>query len=219
MPAILSHDAGWKGWGYCLATEKGPWHTGHVAIGSKAWRWSDMHAQLGELDKLVLEAGAHPQIGAPRIAVEIAPAVYKGRGRGSSGNQAATAQGMGQIQGAILSWGTRPGILPYPWEVAVADWRGCWGIRGWRSRALYKAAAIRLVFDLGWEKYVSPFKDTGPDDDHGPRADVAEAILIAVYCARNPHLAPVGPQRDPRWKIADPAITLEEAPKKRTKRA
>jgi len=211
MPAIFGHDAGWGGWGFCLATEKGPWHTGHVKLDGKAWRWSDMHAQLHEMDKTIAEAATHPEIGAPRIVVEIAPAVYSGRGRESKGNQAATAQGMGQIQGAILAWGTRPGVLPYPWEMEVATWRGWWGIRKWPSRTQYKAAAIRLVNSLGWGQYIEDFPDGGPEHDHAPRSDVAEAILMSVYGARNPLCAPTGPQRDPRWKIA---ITPDKAVKK-----
>lgn len=202
MPVILGHDAGWGGWGWCLATERGPWAVGHQAIGGRAWRWSDFRLALQELDQVLAEAQARPELGGPvRVAVEIAPAVYSGRGRGRRGNQAATGQGMGQIQGGILLWATRPGVMLYPWEIEVAEWRAWWGIRGWKDRAAYKSAAIKLVGQLGWGARLEPFADPGPEDDHGARGDVAEAILLTVGAARHPDGAPVGPVRDPAWRF------------------
>jgi hypothetical protein len=203
MPVILGHDAGWGGWGWCLGTERGPWAVGHQAIGGRAWRWSDFRQALGELDELLAAAPRErPELGGPvRVAVETAPAVYRGAGRGRGGNQAATGQGMGQIQGGILLWGTRPGSMLYPWEIEVAEWRAWWGIRGLKDRARYKLAAIKLVGQLGWGARLEDYPDPGPEDDHGPRGDVAEAILLTVGAARHPEAAPKGPQRDPAWRL------------------
>lgn len=198
MTLILGNDAGWAGWGWCLGNEIGPITVGHHALGGRAWRWSSILGALGELDQ-ALEAAAHrPDArGQVRVAVEVAPAVYRGRG-----NQASIGQGMGQIQGAILHWGTRPGVMLYPWEIGVAEWRAWWGIRACGGRSAYKLAAIRTVIQLGWRARLEPFADPGPDQDFGPRGDVAEAILMTVGAARHPNAAPVGPVRDPAWRVS-----------------
>lgn len=204
MSLILGNDAGWGGWGWCLATEEGPWAVGHQVLRGRSWRWSDFRQELAKLDDVIAQAKLDQpvQLGGPvRVVVEVAPVVYSGRGRASRGNQAATGQGMGQIQGGILLWGTRPGVMLYPWEVEVSDWRAFWQIKGWKDRAAYKAAAIWAVRSLGWGARLEPFADPGPKDDHGARGDVAEAILLSVYAARNPGAAPVGPSRDPAWRV------------------
>lgn len=198
MPVILGHDASWTGWGYCLANETKPIEVGHVAnLGNRSWRWSDLRRQLGELDALLTEAELLSGAELPRLAVEVIPPVYSGHG-----NQAATGQGLGQLTGPILLWGTRPGILAYPWELEPRDWRSWWKIAGRRNpkgRAGWKAWAVELVGILGWRHHLEPFPATG--DDLGPRGDVAEAILIAVGAARHVAEAPRGPVRDPAWRV------------------
>lgn len=198
---ILANDASWTGWGWALCSTSGPLAVGHVAgLGGADWRWDRLAAELGRLELELVEAAASsgPDEPPPRVVVERAPAVYAGRG-----NQAATGLGLGQISGAILLWGTRPGRLAYPWELTPDEWRSWWLARGARrpsGRAAWKAWAVRLVELMGWSDRLAPWAWTG--EDGGARADVAEAILMGVGAARHATLAPRGPdpRRNPAWR-------------------
>lgn len=197
----LAHDSSWSGWGWCLATDRGPVAAGHVPrLGDRAWRWAGLVDELERLDQELTEAQAllGPADPLPRVVVERAPPVYRGRG-----NQAATGQGIGQLGGAILLWGTRPGRLAYPWELEPGDWRPWWLDRRARrpkGREAWKRWACDTVKVLGWGHHLAPWPWSG--DDGGPRADVAEAILLGVGAARNHRQGPKGPdpRRSPAWR-------------------
>jgi len=198
---VLANDSSWTGWGWALCSNAGPIAVGHVqGLGGRAWRWAALRDELERLDLELTEAQAllGPGDPLPRVVVERAPKVYRGRG-----NQAATGQGIGQLGGAILLWGTRPGRLAYPWELEPGDWRPWWlEARGRRpkGREAWKAWAVRLVETLGWGDHLAPWPWTG--DDGGARADVAEAVLLGVGAAQHHRLGPVGPSpaRSPAWR-------------------
>lgn len=200
MAVVLANDAAWGGWGWALCRESGPVAVGHLRLEDAAWRWDRLAGELARLDLELGEAAAilAPGDPLPRVVVERPPAVYAGRG-----NQAAVGLGLGQLGGAILLWGTRPGRLGYPWELTPDEWRAWWLARGARrpsGRGAWKAWAVRLVEAMGWGGRLDPWPWTG--DDGGARADVAEAILLGVGAARRLHLAPVGPdpRRSPAWR-------------------
>ena len=181
---VLGNDAAWGGWGWCLARSVGPISVGHVALGSRRWRWDALGYQLDALEALVDKAAAPV-----RVVVEEAPAIYTSPagGRRLARGHALTPYKLGQLTGSILLWGCREG-WPYPWAVGVSEWRSWWNIRG-RGRAIKKRSAIRLVLSKGWGRFLQPF--SGEDQ----RGDVAEAILLAVGAAMRPELAPAGPAR------------------------
>lgn len=205
MPVVIAHDASWKSWGWALCDPDGPIRSGVIpGLASKAWRWDGLAARLQGLDAELaeLEATLPPDEPPIRVVVERAPPVYAGRG-----NQAATGLGMGQITGAILLWGTRPGRLAYPWEVTPGDWRAWWidpGERKPRGRNAWKAWAVAKVERHGWDGHLGPYPWEG--EDGGARGDLAEAILIGVGAARHHQDGPRGPdpRRSPEWRpIAD----------------
>lgn len=181
MPIVLANDASWEGWGIALCTENGPLVVRHAAhVGRTAWRYDTLRTTLEGLEGLV-------EGDRPRIVVETAQAVYR------RGNQAATAQGLGQLSGALLLWGTRPGVLPYPWGVTPETWRAWWTPTRAAKRARWKAWAVRTVQALGWGSHLDPYPWEG--EDGGACADVAEAILLGVGAARHDGDAPAGPRR------------------------
>lgn len=191
---ICGIDSSWGGLGWALATKSEVCDVGHVILGTKTWRWTALRDWLEtEFAEIVVELLAQPAPPQPpRVVLEVPPAVYSGASRGTRGNQAATGHGLGTINGPILVESVRHRALAYPWEVTPDTWRAWWGVTG-KGRLAKKRMAISIVRGLGHGRHLERFPET--TEDLAPRADVAEAILIAMGAARNIAGAPKGPAR------------------------
>ncbi len=205
----IGNDASWAGWGHCLADQNGPLQVGHLALGPPnkranktkrnpnpqllpTHRTARLDAYLrGPMSWLLSDAKLMRRPGDPpvRVAVEIPPLGFK------KGQPSAYLQ-LGRIIGPIETWGCRPDLL-YPWAMEPEAWRFWWGIaksgRG-RGSPEIKADAIAVVERNWGASWLAKFNRTKIG---GPMADVAEAILIAVGCSKNPQHAPQGPQSWP----------------------
>lgn len=207
---ILANDAAWGGWGWALVDEAGPIACGHLRLSTRTWRWSALARVLSGAEPVHADGGLWSLSGrtisttssdftwpellraADRVVVEQAPAVYSGRGRGRTGNQAVIGYGLGSLAGPLLTSATQ--CAGYPWEVDTRTWRSWWGGSSGGGRAEIKARAVGLVRSLGWHRCLEPFAG---GEDEGARGDVAEAILMGVGATRHLELAPRGPRRGP----------------------
>lgn len=197
MNVVLGMDAAWGGLGWCLATEQRPVAAGHVVLRGAAWRWPALLRWLDTTirpeitDGELLRGPGDPPL---RLVLEEPPVVYSGASRGPAGkpagNQTATAYGLGRLAGALEFWWAANPELAYPWLVDPGRWRKWWRLGG-RGRVERKQAAVDMVETLRWGAYLGYHKWSSASG--GARADVAEAILIAVGAARNASEAPAGP--------------------------
>lgn len=218
MNVVLGMDAAWGGLGWCLATEQGPVSAGHVVLRGAAYRWPALLRWLDTTIRPEITDGEllrGPADAPLRLVIEEPPVVYSGASRGprapaggdlldrmadaaqqargearAAGNQSATCYGLGRLAGALEFWWAANPALAYPWLVDPAHWRKWWKLGG-RGRVERKQAAVDLVTTLRWGRLLGDHKWNSASG--GPRADVAEAILLAVGAARNASEAPAGP--------------------------
>jgi len=196
MPVVIGHDPSWGGYGYCLATRRGPVSVGWVSLKGQKDRLAAFldfeRDTLGplraEADLLVAIDGGEGDEQPFEIAEDVlrkhAPK-YQGKG----GNQAATGFALGEISALIRRGAYRPGWLA-PWLVPIPTWRAWHRLKG--ARLNVKVGAIQTVKYLGYGDLLEPYPDHlhRKRPDTGPKGDVAEAILIAVGAAARPGLHP-----------------------------
>jgi len=200
---MIGIDPSWSGLGWCICNEAGPIVVGHAKNLSSSWKWDKLRVALADLDDEISAVIASGDYDKPRVVIETAPPVYSRRK-----NQAVIGQALGQINGSIALWATRPGVWEYPWTLTPKEWRAWWGIRGGRgqTRKVLKNHAIRTArmldksVSLRNDLMLSKWQYSG--DDGGALGDVAEAMLIGVGAARRFKLAPKGPspQRNKQWR-------------------
>lgn len=212
-PIVLGHDLAWGGWGWCLADSTGPIECGHLVLGRRRWRWE---ALLHELEILDARISSRIQERPIRVVIEEPPIRTSSKGKGRKTNDAQAVAGQARLIGAVMLWGTRPGVWLSPWEVPVRQqrdrsrqpvgppgWRDWWAIPTLRSREAYKLAALLQVDRAGWGAWLEDYgwgeharRDVGEGERvaMGPAGDVAEAILLAVGAARHEADAPAGPK-------------------------
>lgn len=198
---VLAFDASWGGLGWSLNTPRAPVEFGHVSL-DRTWRWDALRTFLSVdlrqvLERHQLEVTEPAEL---RIAVERAPAVYRGAEREGkrAGNQAAIGFGLGQLAGPILLWGTRPGAWGYPWELEVEEWRamlpGVFGRgKGWNRAACKRASVFHAAVLLGTRRGLLDAYPFDRDTGDGARGDVADAICIGHAAAGHLADAPKGP--------------------------
>lgn len=220
MNLILGMDAAWGGLGWCLASERGPLSAGHIDLSGREWRWPALAAFLDStISQELGDAELLRPLGSPpvRLVVEQPPVVYSGASRSrrpgsgkTAGNQSVVCYGLGTLAGALCMWWTCQGGLGYPWLVKPDVWRG-WMAIGGKGRAERKELAMESCQLRGWGGLLLPHH-YDPKKEGGPRADVAEAILLSVGAARNIADAPAGP-RVSRGKIPPVPIVPSTTPK------
>lgn len=195
-PLTVAFDQAWGACGWCVANSDGPLEAGVRSLdGAGALKWAKLTGLIATVDAAVArclpacDSASHM----PVLAIEKPPMIYAAKARRSD---AAVIWALGNLAGALQLHWTRPDWSP-PWEVEAEQWRRWWGIRQ-VGREAQKSMAVQLVRLQGWGRLIDRVDEAQPPSsgtaNHGPSADVAEAILLAVGVARHRNQSPKPPR-------------------------